>query len=291
MRAVALVMCLVATAHVAHADPRADALRTKGEELARQGQYRDAIGAFKAANQYEPSAANTCSITLAYARLELWPQTEIWLDRCHAASQNGAAPAWLPQLEELFKLRIVGPTISPVTISVEPKSAQATVSVSDFELDESFAPRTIHLSKGRHAIAVSAPGYDPASSSIVIEDGSPRVVVIKLYEPGKDPAKQVRSEGKPLLIAGAITGGIAVASYGVMALSWYKLHHNIGFAGGYETAYDWTRVTSLSFFAVSAGLLAVGYYRHLHSPHPSDTQVGVAPLPEGGGLVTLGWQR
>jgi hypothetical protein len=294
MRVLALGVCaLAAVPNVAMADSTAEskaaAMRTKAQGFAAQGRYSEAIDAFKAADMLDPNPIDACSISLAYARRELWPQTELWLDRCHAEGKAGAAPDWVSELERLLSDRIASLGIAPVTIRVEPATAVAKVTVSDFALDESFAPRTIHLARGRHSVVAVAPGYEATEVPIVIEDGKPRELVVRIYEPGKNPDKQQRDDGKTLLFGGAFAAGAGVITYGVMAVGWLKLNSNMGFGGGYETMYKVGRISSLSLFAVSAGLLSVYYYKHRHKP--ADAHVGAAVLPEGGALVGLSWER
>jgi hypothetical protein len=67
------ILVIAAVARLAHADDVAD-LEKRGQELAKQNEYTQAIDAFKRADRLAPRAAHACMIGLAYLRREMWPQ-------------------------------------------------------------------------------------------------------------------------------------------------------------------------------------------------------------------------
>src|SRR5688572_3278724 len=104
MRNIAIVLCGV-LAH-AHAEDVSQ-LRARGEELAKEGRFSEAIDAFKAADRISPRADHACLIALAYTRRELWPQAEIFISKCHQrVSPDNPAPDWLPKAEQEISHRL-----------------------------------------------------------------------------------------------------------------------------------------------------------------------------------------
>src|SRR4029079_11617073 len=85
------ILVLQATALLAHAD-EVDDLEAKGEELAKQNEYTQAITVFKQADAKRPRAAHACMIGLAYMRREAWPQAELFLALCEKRAAPGDQP-------------------------------------------------------------------------------------------------------------------------------------------------------------------------------------------------------
>src|SRR5512143_861795 len=112
-----LVAALVVVAPVVgHADDR-EALQAKGEQLAKEGRYNDAIDAFKAADRIQPRASHACLIALAYTRREAWPQAELFLSICHQRANAGdPLPDWVPQADQMIKERLASANLAEVTI-------------------------------------------------------------------------------------------------------------------------------------------------------------------------------
>src|SRR4051812_16006045 len=96
VRALAFVVALVVGAAAVAAETPAE-LSARGEQLAKEGRFSEAITAFKAADAVEPRAKHACLIALAYTRRELWPQAEIFLDLCRTrATATDPVPDWVP---------------------------------------------------------------------------------------------------------------------------------------------------------------------------------------------------
>jgi hypothetical protein len=290
-------LCLVAGS--AAADPTPAELQAKGEDLAKQGRFSDAIDAFKAADKIQPSATHACLIALAYTRRELWPQAEVWLAQCQVrATAADPLPDWAPAAQDQINQRLDAANVAAVSIEVKPVDAGAKLTVSSFAPDEQFSPRTIHLPFGLHTVVAKAPGYPDQSQTIEIKDKTAQHIVITLNkadaghpQPPPPPAQPHASSdsGKKLMVAGGVVIGAGVVAYGVMGIGWLKIRDGQNFGTAYETMYDVGRVGSIGLWAVGAGLVITGYV--LHSKHHDEAPaVGVAPMP-GGGMVSIGWVR
>lgn len=273
------------------ANPAAGELGQRGIDLAASGRFTEAIEAFKAADRIEPNATHSCLIALAYTRRELWPQAEIFLARCHTLGAREQLPEWVPDLDKMIAERLGQTTIAAVHIALVPVGTPAQLSVSSFLPDETFAPgATIHLSRGHHVITATAAGFEDEHYPIDIASSSPQDVVIRLYRVGTRP-KPPSPLPRAMMIGGAVTVGAGAVAYGVMGIGWLKLRDRTidNFGGTYEKMYEYGRVTSLSLFAVGAGLAIAGFALHLSS-HAESATAAVAPAP-GGGMLVIGWQR
>src|SRR5512143_1672663 len=113
------VLVLLAS-HLARAD-EVDDLVAKGQELAKQSEYTQAIAVFKQADAKRPRAAHACMIGLAYMRREAWPQAELFLALCRKRVTPGdEAPDWLPEAEQQLATKLKAAQIPAVTIDVTP---------------------------------------------------------------------------------------------------------------------------------------------------------------------------
>ena len=280
-------MCVLAPL-VAHADLSAPELQARGEQLAKDGRYTEAIEAFKAADHIEARASHACLIALAYTRRELWPQAEIFLDKCHQrASAQDPLPEWVPEADAQIKARIAEAKLAPIEIVVEPGPVE--LSVSSFPPDESFSPRTIHLPPGHHVISAKARGYQDAQHAVDVVDETPQHVVIQMTPIGTPGVGggAVQPGGLPPLVKyGGIVAGAGVVSYAVMSSAYFKLKKDTGTYNSYSSTYDITRVTTIGLWAVGAGMIITGYLTRSHE----EAAVAIVPT-SGGGVVSVGWQR
>ncbi len=287
-----MIAGLVASVGVAHAES-AEELQARGERLAKDAHYSEAIEAFKAADAIAPSAAHKCFIALAYTRRELWPQAEIFIARCVGEQ----LPLWVTEARALIAARIAEARVAPVTIVVDPAGVDARLSVSSFAPDETFAPgQTIHLPPGHHVIVTNAPGYERDEQAIDIGDKGARQLIVRLYRPGERAQlhQPVHRSALPrrLMIAGTASIGAGIVAYGVMGLGWYELRRDNGanFHNGYNTAYDVGRAASLSLWTVGGALVVTGYLLNRRDHHDEAPVAALAPLP-GGVALAIGWRR
>ena len=303
-------MVLASVAGNARADTAAE-LEAKGEDFAKDGHFSEAIDAFKAADKLEPRASHVCLIALAYTRRELWPQAEIFLDKCHQrATEADPLPSWVPLADQQLQERLAAANVSAVTLVVEPP-VPATLAVSSFAPDETFAPRTIHLAPGRHVISTTAPGYEPAQQTIEISDRSDKRVVFTLvpiavalpppHLPPVPPAP--RPSTAPWIVMGAggavMLAGLASHLF-LLAPVRDKLQaaHDGGDALAYAQAsgsFDTRRTLTVALYGAGVVTIAVGAVLHFtvfkhHGQLPAELQVAVAPTT-GGAMVGLEWRR
>lgn len=284
----------LAVSGAAHADLSAVELQARGEGLAKDGRFSEAIDAFKAADRLEIRASHACLIALAYTRRELWPQAEIWLDICHQRASSGdPLPEWVPEADKQIKDRLADANVAPVEIKVDPSVPDARVTVSSFAPDETFAPRTIHLPPGHHTITVKAAGYTDGERALDIADKTPQQVSITLAAVVlATPGATVTTDPLPrkLLLTGGILIGAGFVSYAVMGYTWHTLDGGTGFGQWQESTYKVTRVTTLGLWGIGAGLAAVGLVLHYRAHGEDRATVSASPIA-GGGMVSVGWQR
>jgi hypothetical protein len=282
---VTAVMGLVGTAA---ADPVAD-LEAKGEALAKEGRYSEAIDTFKAADRLVPTAHHLCLIALAYTRRELWPQAEIFMDSCQRrATVADPVPPWFPEEAKILHDRLVSAQVAAVEIVVVPAAA-VQLSVSDFAPDETFAPRTIHLAPGHHVIRATAPGFEHADVPIDITDSASHHIVIRL----RQLVPPLAGTPRALILGGAIALVAGGVTYGVMGFAWSKLDGayptHASQYDSYHGVYIGTRYATWGLWALGAGLAITGYVIHRVGGEHAPT-VAVAPI-SGGSMIAVGWQR
>ena len=293
-------------ARTASADTAAE-LEAKGQQLAKDGRYSDAIDAFKAADRIEPRASHVCLIALAYTRRELWPQAEVFLDKCHrAANDTDPLPSWVPLADQQLQERLATANVAAVTIAVSP-DMPALVTVSSFAPDEKFAPRTIHLPPGKHVISVEADGFPAVQQTLDLTDRKPTRVVIELNKPvvvvppphveqvvappRPPPPPQAHASKLPWILMGA-GGAVALAGLGVHLFALEPVRDDLKNAttpdeyrshGGAFTA---LRTTTIALYGVGAALIATGAVLHFTA---GKHEVAVALVPTTGGAM-LGFE-
>ncbi len=288
---------------VAHADSAAE-LEAKGEEFAKAGRYSDAIDAFKAADRLEPRASHVCLIALAYTRRELWPQAEIFLDKCHSrADANDPLPEWVPLADRQLAERLASANVAAVTIAVDP-DVPAALAVSSFAPDETFAPRTIHLAPGRHVISVAAEGYEPAQETVDVVDRSDKRVVIALRKrlvvvvvpPRPPPPVHVEVTERsrvPLFVVGA-GGALGLAGLATHLFALEPVRTKLADAktqtdyAMYSHSFDVRREATLALYGAGALAIAAGVVLHYTVFAHAEVSVALAP---GGATMAIGWRR
>src|SRR5262245_29224311 len=123
----ALALHIVCSIGVARADA-IDDLVAKGEELAKQREYSQAIAAFKEADLSRPTAANACRIGLAYTRRELWSQAEVFFARCRErATSTDPPPDWAGEAELALVQKIDSARVPAIEIAVTPLEARVRI--------------------------------------------------------------------------------------------------------------------------------------------------------------------
>lgn len=290
----------------------AEALRARGEQLAKDRRYSEAIDAFKTADRVEPRALHACLIALAYTRRELWPQAEIFLDQCEKrATSSDPLPDWVPTAKQQLAERLAAVNVAAVTIVVEPAGVGARLAVSSFAPDELFEARTIHLPPGRHSITAHADGYPDAAQTVEVKDRTPQRVVITMQsstaepppaiERSLTPPTEVASPSKLPVIVMSAGGALAVAG-GVIHATLFRnarndMVHAIALADepAYDAAeqrFDRYRALSIGLYAAGAVTLGTGIVLALTKYRSREpVHVAVVPIGDNGGMVTVGWTR
>lgn len=309
VRILAIVVAgLLVAAGDAHADQREE-LQAKGEQLAKDGRFGDAIEAFKAADRIATRASHACLIALAYTRLERWPQAEVFLAMCHERANAGdPMPDWAPLADQQIKDRLRGAKVTEVSFEVSPPAAAARITVSSFAPDEVFEPRTIHLPPGNHVIFAKADGYADTQVTVEIKDLSPKKVVIDFAPATSAPApaptpaplpetptKGPSRLGLYLMIGGGVAAIVGASSHIKMA----DARKTLVQAGEQNnpTLYDENvsqfrrlRAFTITCYALTAGLVVTGYVLRKRSQRET-ASIAAVPLPEGGAFVSVGWSR
>jgi len=308
------ILAVLASGASADPDP-ADAARQQGEQLAKAGRFSEAIAAFKDSNAKKPRATNYCLIGLAYTRIERWPQAEIMIDRCKTnASAADPTPDWLPALEKELAKRLATVGVAEVAIVVEPKAANAEITVSSFAPDEAFSPRTIHLPAGSHTITVTAPGFERIQTTIDVKTTDMQLVTLTLKPVISDakttepPQPHPHPVAPPPPAAASPLPTILMASGGTLIAAGIVYH-----ATAFRTAasnladatdstpdphlydqwshkFDVRREWLIGIYA--AGVITTGAGAYLHFTRAQIEalpQVSIVPL-DGGGMVSVGWR-
>ncbi len=289
MRAALLAVVVIgASPGGARADP-VDELERRGEELAKQGEWTQAIDTFKAADAAKPRASHACLIGLAYLRREQWAQAELYLTTCHErANAADPLPSWIDEADAQLRTKLATSGAAPVAIAVAPADAHARIKVSGLSPDESFTPRMIHLAPGRYSILVSAPGYQAEERTLVITDAQARVVTFELRQ-------TAARNGVPILLASAglalVAGGFAYDEAVVQpirsdlastkTIAFYEQRRSdLATARGLTIA-----MWSVGGTAILTGLVLRATVFARHAP-----QIEAAPV-RGGAVVSVEWSR
>jgi hypothetical protein len=297
-------LCAVAPA-IASAET-GEEMRARGEQLAKDGRFTEAIDAFKAAERIEPRARHACLIALAYTRRELWPQAEIWLEQCESrATPSDPVPEWVPLSKQQLAERLATVNVAPVEIKVEPAGTNVKLAVSSFAPDELFDPRTIHLPPGRHVIIATAPGFNDAQKTVEVVDKSPQQVTITMLPitAPKDvgpPVPPPPASKVPLVVMG--TGGGIVLVGAVLHATYYKsardklatARDNGAEKTGGTLTDKWTRARAITIgvYGVGAATLITGAILKVTVFKQKEAPVAVSVMPtDGGGMVSVEWSR
>jgi hypothetical protein len=293
----------LAGANVAHAD-EVDDLEAKGQELAKQSEYTQAIAAFKQADAKRPRAAHACMIGLAYMRREAWPQAELFLALCEKRAAPGDQPPdWTDEAEKQLAQKLSAAQIPAVTIDVSPANVGARLTVSSFAPDEVFDPQTIHLAPGKHIIEVTAPGFRTEHRDVVIEPARPEHVTIVLVKESpqigtfsqQDPRTKPGSRSKVPWILGGV--GVAfVAAGGIYhataVRSAYDLADNAETTAAYD-AYlgDFSDRRAAAVALYATGAVTIGLAVVLRYTVFKDPPLVTAHVDDRGAGILVGWRR
>ena len=300
MRILAFVVVgLVVLPPMAHADQREE-LQAKGEQLAKEARFGEAIDAFKAADRLQPRASHACLIALAYTRKEAWPQAEMFLSICHQRANAGdPLPDWVPLAEQQIKDRLSGANVAAVKIDVRPAGVAAKVTVSSFAPDEVFDPgTTIHLPFGTHVIFSRAQGYPEQQVTVQIKDKTAQQIVIDQAAKPAQSRPVAKTSGMVWFVAGGVSAVLGGAAHGWLGYEGSQLEkaRTLPLAQGealyqkHSGRWDVALVSTVSLYTIGAALIVTGFLKHGNEIEQSPT-VSAGPMQGGGVMVTFGWQR
>jgi hypothetical protein len=286
-------LALTATAH---AQPTAVELQARGEDLAKDNRFSEAIDAFKEADRLEVRASHACLIALAYTRRELWPQAEIWLDQCQKRAHAGdAVPEWGIDLAKQIQSHVDEDEVAAIELAVTPANVPVKIVVSSFAPDESFSPRTIHLPVGHHVVIATAPGYAETRRDLDVTAKQPQHVVLDMKPVVGSFTVATHahaSHSNAMVYAGGALLGAGVLTAGWMSFEYLKLkdaHDTVDFQQyrDHEGLYDVARYATIGLWIAGGALAITGALRH---GNRESMHVSIAPTHDGG-LVAVGWQR
>lgn len=291
----AVVANLLGRAAPAFAD-EADALVRTGEVFAKQGEWTQAIAAFKAADASRPAARHACLIGLAYTRRELWPQAEIFFGRCRArVTADDPAPDWLDDAERMLAEKLVTSRSTAVQITVVPATSLAQIEVSAFAPDETFSPRTIHLAPGTYIVSASAPDHQTTKQTIVVDGTVPELaveLVLLATRPLPAPRPPIRI---PTYVMGA-GGGIVMLGVAHHLFLTRPARDRLAESthAGYDSARDEflsRRRVTLAVYGIGAVTVATGLIlRYTLFKREPSLEVG-ASADRDGASITVGWHQ
>lgn len=272
----------------ARADDVAD-LVARGQALAKQAEWTQAIAAFKQADARHPRALHACMIGLAYTRRELWAQAELYFARCHRrATDDDPLPDWLGDAEAQLAAKVAGASITAITVTVAPRTAHVAISISGFEPDEVVAPGTFHLTPGRYTFELSAPGYITIRREVVVEAGKAQTMDLTL--------DAIVPSNRGWIVIG---GGAALAAAGFVVDLWKvgplrtslenaRDTSNCADYSLYEGSFDRWRGATVGLWVGGGVVTAIGAYL-LYRDQSSLTMS--ARVDKDGGAVFVGWRR
>jgi hypothetical protein len=287
-----LVVC--ALAGVAHADDAADDLKRRGEQLAKDGDFAQAIDLFKSADAQHPTTELACLIGLAYGRRNLYGQAELFFDDCHERAETGEpVPSWVGKVEDQFRERLASSKLARVKIVVK-HGRKPKVVVSAFAPDEAFAPRVIHLPIGRHTITATDADHDSVERTVVVEDGEPQTVVIDL---GGKPVLESRPSPDHVGRNIAFVGLGVVAVGAIVHATWYRnerdtlanAQNNFDYDAHVDD-YTNARYVTVGLYAAGGITALIGLVLHVTRAPESGPSVSLVPA-RGGGVLAVEWSR
>ena len=296
-----LVLAVWMFASLARADdaPSDNAdLVARGQELAKQGAWSQAITAFKQADATQPRAQNACFIGLAYLRRELWAQAELYFTRCHdRASTTDPLPSWAAEAESQLATKLRAENVAAITIDVTPAAAQPAIAVSGFLPDETLGRGTIHLAPGHYTLKITTPGYPEVDRELDITDKTPQIVRIQLAVPvvakplpAPPPPPPPRSSTPYFVIGGGLALGIAGIVVDEVKLQ--PLRDDLRRSGpsydAHAGSFDTWRDVTIGMWVGGAILTGLGTYLAVRAH--ADVAV-TARVERDGGAVLVGWRR
>ncbi len=222
-------------------DPRPGTLFTLAECEAKRGRFATASA------RYDDYLA-------AYARLEPDQQAKQREREQVATEQKAALAAKIPRL----------------TLTLPPDAPKGTVVTrDDVELDAPALGVPLPVDPGAHTLVVKAPGRPPSQSQVTLAPGEKKTIALAIAPaPSQAPASApeglgaqriagiaVGSFGLAALVAGAVTGGLALADKSVVSANCVDLDCNHDGKVAADRGKTMALVSTVGFAVGAAGVV------------------------------------
>lgn len=296
---------LTAAAQPAEATEAA-ALVARGEQLAQDARYDEALAAFKAAASQAPTAEHHCYVAYTYFRMRRLPEAWLHFDRAHSLGDGTAAGWCTTTLAADLQRDLRAGSFAPVTITTEP--AGARVEVSSLAPGETVvAPRELWLAFGTHELVATRDGFRPERIEISVRSTAPMPVQIALVptqgearddaatpppvDVGAPPTTPQRDRTRTRPVWGwvALSAGVATAAAGgyfhARALATKRDAEELFPGPQFDAELDdfrRDRALALGGYALGAVATGVGLYMLLRNDEDADDErlAGVAVAPD-----------
>ena len=282
-----LALALAAAPVIARAGPIAE-----GQELAKRGQYDQAIAKFKQADRARPRAETACLIGLAHLRAGHAPEAEVRFAQCRARAGTGdPLPDWLDEVVAELDVQLA--QLAPIALVT---SGDAPIQIAGWR-DEPFDSQPIHLAPGHYAITsgevtreLDVDGKQRRTVSLVAPPAAPEPPPPPPQAaPRLHPHAAAPSHPSTYVLGAAL--GLAAIGVGVHALVLAPARTTLETATdgpSYDRAYPAygdARLAVVGLYGAAAIALGVGLYlRH------GEATVIPTVTADGGG-VSVAWRR
>lgn len=284
-------LALAAAPVIARAGPIAD-----GQELAKRGQYDQAIARFKQADAARPRAETACLIGLAHLRAGHAPEAEVRFAQCRERAGDGdPLPDWLDEVQPELATQLA--QLTPITVVT---AGDAPIEVSGWR-DEPFDARAIHLPPGHYAITSG-----DATREIDVTGKRARTVTLVEARPPPEPPPAIHDHATPrsthasTYVLGA-AAGLAVIGVGlhafVLAPARNTLEGDLDPAS-YDRdlpAYGDARLAVVGLYGAAAIALGIGLYlRHgeMTTARADSRRMMIIPTASAHGAgIAVEWHR
>jgi hypothetical protein len=177
--AAALAWIGVAGAQVSDAErAAARELFKQGDELQRAGRFAEALDKFERAQQVFGAPTNQLRIAECDAALgRLVESAEAYRAVVRTVLPAGSPPAFQAAVDQAkAELGQVEPRVPRLTVQVQPTVDRAELRIDGQTVPSALIGEPMPLDPGRHQVAVTAPGYAPASQVIELKERESRPV-------------------------------------------------------------------------------------------------------------------
>jgi hypothetical protein len=222
---VAVLLLALAGAGEAAADPVADAERLfrEGRTLLAEGNAAEACDRFERSIEAAPSYGAQANLGLCNAELGR-------VATAHAAYLEAARMALVLQDPGRVELamgeaRALEPRVPRLVIDMGPRPAGLVVRLDGVALPAAEIETSRALDPGEHRVEATAPGHEPWSTTVSLDEGETETLVVPPLRPPSEPPSPAEPQsstamlGAGVVVTGAGALGLAVGiGFGVLAL-------------------------------------------------------------------------